>query len=168
MRLRASLTLLALLSSTTGCTTTYSIPRSELSRLDGWKDDGNTLLEDVGASLRGERKDVRQLHDDEGRPHKFNADTPLILVRTRGEELESKYLQVDVDSLQFRGVPVERPGRPVAVALGEVERAAVREFSWGKTLLLSGGIALGVLGSLVAVGLAVDGDGSSGGGGFDD
>ncbi|MCP3142657.1 hypothetical protein [Pyxidicoccus xibeiensis] len=169
MRLRASLTILALLSTSTGCTTTYNIPKSELAQLDGWKDDRNSLLEDVGASLRGERKDVRELLDDEGRAHKFNADTPLILVRPQGKALESKYLQVDVDAVEFRGIPVERPGRPVRVALGEVERAAVREFSWGKTVLLTGGIVLGALSSLIAVGLIVgDGDGSGGGGGFDD
>lgn len=166
MRLRASLAILLFLSA---CSTTHTIPKSELSRLDGWKDEGNTVLQDVGAALRGERKDVRQLHDTDGRAHEFDADTPLLLVLREDEEVEEQYLQVSVDSTRFLGVPKDRPGRPVDIPLTQVRHAGVREFSLGKTLLLGGGIAGGLLIGLITFGLVYECEGDcSSGGGFDD
>lgn len=163
MRLRASLAIALL---TTGCSTTHTLPKAELTRLDGWRDDGNSMLEDMGAALRGERKDVRQLVDREGRAHKFTKDTPLVFFREDGREQTDTYMQVDVDAQRFRGVPTERPTRAVVVPLEEVEYAGVREFSLGKTLLLTGGIAAAVFTGLVILGAAV-GDGGGGGGGID-
>jgi hypothetical protein len=58
MRIRASL---ALLLSVTGCTTTHTLPKAELARLDGWVGQETTLLQDIGSTLRNERKDIRRL-----------------------------------------------------------------------------------------------------------
>jgi hypothetical protein len=163
MRLRASLAIALL---TTGCTTTHTIPKAGLARLDGWRDDERTLLQDVGAALRGEREDVRQLIDTRGRAHEFDKDTPLVLFLQDGREQTGTYRQVDVDAQRFRGVPTERPGRPVVVPLDQVDHAGIRRFSLSNTLLLTGGIAAGVLVGLTVVGLALGG-GSGGGGGID-
>jgi hypothetical protein len=165
MRLRASLAILLFLS---GCSTIHTIPKSELARLDGWKDDGNTMLQDVGAAFRGERADVRQLLDDEGRPHKFDEDTPLLLVLGDDEEVLEKYIQVNVDSTRFLGVPKDRPGRPVDIPLTQVQHAGVKEFSLGKTLALGGGIVGGLLIGLITFSLVYECEGDCGGGGFDD
>ena len=163
MRLRTSLAIALL---TTGCTTTHTIPKAELTRLDGWRDDGRTMLEDVGAAFRGERKDVRQLLDSEGRAHQFSKDTPLVFFHQDGREQAGTFMQVDVDGRQFRGVPTDYPAQSIVVPLERVEHAGLRRFSLGKTLLLTGGIATGVFVGLVVLGAAL-GDGSGGGGGFD-
>lgn len=165
MRLRASLAILLFAS---GCSTTHTIPKSELTRLDGWKDEDTSLLQDVGAAFRGERKDVRQLIDVEGKAHKFNADTPLVLFLGDDEEVENEYIQVSVDATRFHGIPGDSPGRPVTIPLNQVEHAGVREFSLGKTLLLGGGIAAGLLVGLITFGLVYECEGDCSSGGFDD
>ncbi|WP_224367805.1 hypothetical protein [Hyalangium versicolor] len=154
MRIRASL---ALLLTVTGCSTTYTIPKHELARLDGWAGKDTTLLQDIEGSLRNERKDVRRLRDTEGNEHVFNTDTPLVLEKTDGDVITEKYREVNVDGQSFRGVPKEALGRTVEVPLTEVGSAGVRKFSLGKTVLLGSGIAVGLAAGLIALGLAFGG-----------
>lgn len=166
LRLRTSL---AIALVATGCTTTHTIPKAELTRLNGWRDDGNSMLEDVGAALRGQRKDVRQLVDTRGRAHKFDKDTPLVFLFLDGRERTETFMQVDIDGQRFRGVPTDHPRQSVVIPLDRVQDAGIRRFSLGNTLLLTGGIGASTLLVLLLVGLALpDSGGSGGGGGFDD
>jgi hypothetical protein len=147
MRVRASL---ALLLVATGCTTTYSIPKTELSRLNGWAAQGTTESEH-----RDKPRDVRRLRDHEGREHLFSEDTPLVLVQRDGEVIAEKYVEVSVDGHSFHGVPQVAFHRTVEIPLNEVQSAGVREFSLSKTLLLGTGIVLGLTASLIAMGRAI-------------
>ena len=149
MRVRASL---ALLLAAPGCTTTYNVPRTEISRLNGWfvpelvqRQPGDGRLEDPGTV---------QLRDTEGREHRFTEDTPLVLVHQNGAVIAEKYLDVTVDGQHFRGVPQDAWRRIVEVPLSEVQSAGVREFSVGKTALLISGIALGAVGVIAGAQLA--------------
>ncbi len=151
MRVRASLALLLVAS---GCSTTYSVPRTEISRLNGWfvpelvkRQPGDGRLEDPGT--------VR-LRDTEGHEHRFTEDTPLVLVQRNGTVIAEKYLEVSVDGQHFRGVPQDAFRRIVEVPLSEVQSAGVRELSVSKTALLLSGIALGVAGVIVGAVLAID------------
>lgn len=161
MRVRASL---ALLLTVTGCSTTYTIPKQELARLDGWAGKDTTLLQELKGALRNEPKDVRRLRDDEGHEHLFSADTPLVLEKTDGDVIAEKYVEVSVDGQHFRGVPLATFRRTVEVPLAEVDSAGVRKFSLGKTVLLGTGIAVGLTAGFIALGLALGGTG----GGSDD
>lgn len=160
MRVRASL---ALLLTVTGCTTTHTIPKAELARLDGWVGQRTTLLQDIGRTLRNERKDIPRLRDVEGNDHPFTVDTSLVLFLPQGGEIAGKYVEVHVDEQRFRGVPQAALSRDIEVPLDGIESAGVRKFSLGKTVLLGSGIIVGLAASLFVVGLAV-----GGGGGADD
>ena len=174
MRLCAALTAATLLSA---CTTTYAIPKSELVRLDGFKDDNAALLRELGDVMLNRPNDrSRAVRDVEGDTHKFTADTPLALVGPpkEPEELrfrteEQRFIALGVDATRFQGVPIKPDSQPVIVPMAEVDHGTLREFSLGKTLLLTGGIGLAVLASVVTVGLLIDpttdGDGGGGGGG---
>lgn len=165
MRVRASF---ALLLTLTGCTTTYNIPKAELTRLDGWVGQETTLLQDIGSELRNEPKDIRRLYDSDGNEHRFTLDTPLVLVPFQGDDIVEKYREVHVDGQYFRGVPRATFRRNIEVPLDGLESAGVRKFSLGKTVLLGAGIVVGLTAALIGFGLAV-GDGSGGGGDiFDD
>lgn len=156
MRLCAALTALSLLAS---CTTTYSIPKPELARLDGFRDDNAALMRELGDVMLNrptERK--RTVQDVEGQPHEFSSDTPLALERASAQaDAEfQRFIEVGVDAEHFRGVPLEGSSSnahapEVRVPLAEVDHAQLREFSMGKTLLLTGGIGAAVIGSLVVV-----------------
>ncbi|NBD10852.1 MULTISPECIES: hypothetical protein [Corallococcus] len=152
MRLCAALTAVSLLAS---CTTTYAIPKPELARLDGFKDDNAALLKELGDVMLNRPTDRRRaVRDVEGRTHQFTADTPLALARVAPqEELEfQRFIEVGVDAARFRGVPLQGgTPTPLVVPMEEVDHARLREFSLGKTLLLTGAIGVAVLGSLVAV-----------------
>lgn len=150
MRIRASL---ALLLTATGCSTTYNVPKAEISRLNGWfvpdlvgnhSSDGR-LAEPASVKLR----------DTEGHEHPFTEDTPLVLVRSDGSVIAEKYLDVSVDTQRFRGVPQDAFRKTVEVPLSEVQSASIRELNLSRTLLLCGGVALGVVGALVGVRLAI-------------
>ncbi|QAT86470.1 hypothetical protein EJ065_4928 [Corallococcus coralloides] len=154
MRLCAALTALSLLAS---CTTTYAIPKPELARLDGFRDENAALMRELGDVMINrvtERK--RTVRDVEGQAHQFTSDTPLALARVSAQaDVEfQRFIQVGVDGDHFRGVPLEgstsrTSAPPVVVPLSEVDHARLREFSLGKTLLLTGTIGAVVLGSLV-------------------
>ena len=158
MRLCAALTALSLLAS---CTTTYAIPKPELTRLDGFRDENAALMRELGDVMLNrvtERK--RTVMDVEGQAHQFTSDTPLALALARGSAQADtefqRFIQVGVDGDRFRGVPLEgstssTTAPPVVVALSEVDHARLREFSLGKTLLLTGTIGAALLGSLVVV-----------------
>jgi hypothetical protein len=165
MRIRASL---ALLLTVTGCTTTHRIPKSELTRLDGWVGQETTLLQDIGSTLRNERKDIRRLRDVHGHEHPITVDTPLVLVPYRGEEIVEKYVEVHVDGQTFRGVPRSAFRGNVEVPLESLDHAGVRKFSLGKTVLLGTGVAGSLTLVLLVVGLALGGDSSGDGDIFDD
>jgi hypothetical protein len=150
MRIRASL---ALLLAATGCSTTYSVPKTEISRLNGWfvpdlvtnhPSDGR-LADPASVKLR----------DIEGNEHPFTEDTPLVLVQSNGAVIAEKYLDVSVDSERFRGVPQDAFRRSVEVPMSEVQSAGIRELSVGRTALLCGSIAAGVVGALVGIRLAI-------------
>lgn len=150
MRVRGSL---ALLLAAAGCTTTYNVPKAEISRLNGWfvpdlvkRQPGDGHLEDPGTV---------QLRDTEGREHKFTEDTPLVLVQRNGAVIAEKYLDVSVDGQHFRGVPMDGFRRVVEVPLSDVQSAGIREVSAGKTALLLSGIALGLVGALIGARLAI-------------
>jgi hypothetical protein len=150
MRVRGSL---ALLLAATGCTTTYNVPKTEISRLNGWfvpdlvkRQPGDGRLEDPGAV---------QLRDTQGREHKFTEDTPLVLVQRSGAVIAEKYLDVSVDGEHFRGVPMDGFRRVVEVPLSDVQSAGLREISVGKTALLLSGIALGLVGAIIGATLAI-------------
>jgi hypothetical protein len=150
MRVRASL---ALVLAATGCTTTYRVPRTEISRLNGWfvpdlvkQQPGDGRLEDPGTV---------QLRDIEGREHRFTEDTPLVLVHRNGTVIAEKYLDVSVDGEHFRGVPQDAFRRIVEVPLNDVQSAGLREVSMGKTVLLISGIALGLAGAIIGAKLAI-------------
>ncbi|NOJ97203.1 hypothetical protein HMI51_30210 [Corallococcus coralloides] len=156
MRLCAALTALSMLAS---CTTTYAIPKPELARLDGFRDENAALMRELGDVLPNRvtaRK--RTVHDAEGQAHQFTADTPLALARVSAQaDAEfQRFIEVGVDGDRFRGVPLEgstssAAAPPVVVPLSEVDHARLREFSLGKTLLLTGTIGVVLMGSLVAV-----------------
>ncbi|MBN1207465.1 MAG: hypothetical protein JXB05_21485 [Myxococcaceae bacterium] len=150
MRVRASF---ALLLAATGCTTTYTIPKTEISRLDGWFVPDLVLVR-PGDGHVADPMSVR-VRDTEGREHLFTEDTPLVLVQSNGAVIAEKYLEVDVDRQHFRGVPQDAFRRTVEVPLREVQSAGIRELHLGKTLLLCTGVALGVVGTLVGVRLAI-------------
>ncbi|WP_244224756.1 SulP family inorganic anion transporter, partial [Corallococcus sicarius] len=145
MRLCAALTAATLLSA---CTTTYAIPKSELVRLDGFKDDNAALLRELGDVMLNRPNDrSRAVRDVEGDTHKFTADTPLALVGPpkEPEELrfrteEQRFIALGVDATRFQGVPIKPDSQPVIVPMAEVDHGTLREFSLGKTLLLTGGI----------------------------
>lgn len=162
MRVRASL---ALLLTVTGCTTTHTIPKAELARLDGWVGQETTLLQDIGSTLRKERKDIRRLRDVEGNEHPFSVDTSLVLFRHQGEEIAGQYVEVHVDAQRFRGVPREALSGDIEVPMDEIQSAGVRKFSMGNTVLLGSGIIVGLAASLFVLGLTLEG---GGGGGDDD
>ncbi|HYH97462.1 hypothetical protein [Hyalangium sp.] len=164
MRVHASL---ALLLTVTGCTTTHKLPKAELARLDGWVGQETTLLQDIGSTLRNERKDIRRLRDLKGNEHPFTVDTSLVLFPHQGDEIVGEYVAVHVDGQRFRGVPRAALSRDIEVPLDGIESAGVRKFSLGKTVLLGSGVIVGLAVSLIAVGLAV-GDGGGGGGDDDD
>lgn len=149
MRIRASL---ALLLAATGCSTTYKVPKAEISRLDGWfvPDLVKRRPEDANDAAPAE---VR-MRDTEGREHTFTEDTPLVLVQRDGAVIAEKFLEVNVDGQYFRGVPQDAFRRNVEIPLSEVKSAGVREFHLGKTLLLCGGIAAGVAAALVGAVMA--------------
>ncbi len=151
MRVRA---FLALLLAATGCTTTYRVPRTEISRLNGWfvpdlvkRQPSDGRLEDPGTV---------QLRDTEGREHRFTEDTPLVLVQRNGTIIAEKYLDVSVDGQHFRGVPQDAFRRIVEVPLSDVQSVGLREISVGKTALLLSGIALGLAGGIVGAILLID------------
>ncbi|CAM4499786.1 hypothetical protein [Corallococcus exiguus] len=156
MRLCAALTALSLLAS---CTTTYAIPKPELTRLDGFRDENAALMRELGDVMLNrvtERK--RTVRDVEGQAHQFTSDTPLALARVSAQaDTEfQRFIEVGVDGDRFRGVPLEgstssTTAPPVVVSLSEVDHARLREFSLGKTLLLTGTIGVALMGSLVMV-----------------
>ncbi|MBN9684197.1 MULTISPECIES: hypothetical protein [unclassified Corallococcus] len=156
MRLCAALTALSLLAS---CTTTYAIPKPELTRLDGFRDDNAALMRELGDVMLNrvtERK--RTVRDVEGQPHPFTSETPLALARVSAQaDVEfQRFIEVGVDGEHFRGVPLEgstssAPAPATVVALSEVDHARLREFSLGKTLILTGTIGVALMGSLVLV-----------------
>jgi len=164
MRVRVSYVLLL---AVMGCTTTHTIPKAELTRLDGWVGQETTLLQDIGSTLRKERKDIRRLRDVEGNEHPFTVDTTLVLFRHQGEAIAGKYVEVHVDGQRFRGVPREALSGDIEVPMDGIQSAGVRKFSLGKTVLFGSGVIVGLLVSLVVVGQAL-GDGSGGGGDDDD
>ncbi|NOK20021.1 hypothetical protein [Corallococcus carmarthensis] len=156
MRLCAALTAVSLLAS---CTTTYAIPKPELARLDGFRDDNAALLKELGdVMLNRPNERHRMVRDVEGKAHPFSSDTPLALARVSAQaEAEfQRFIEVGVDADRFRGVPLEgsssgASAAPLVVPLTEVDHAQLREFSLGKTLLLTGTIGVVLMGSLVAV-----------------
>ena len=164
MRVRASL---ALLLTLTGCTTTHNIPKAELARLDGWVGQETTLLQDIGSSLRNERKDIRRLRDVEGKEHPFTVDTTLVLFPHQGDEIAGEYVEVHVDGQRFRAVPRAALRGDIEMPLDGIQSAGVRKFSPGKTVLLGSGIVAGLLAGLITLALTTEGRGGGGGGGFD-
>ncbi len=166
MRVRASLA--ALLLTVTGCTTTHRVPKSELSRLNGWKGEETTMLQDIGSALRNEQKDIRHLYDTDGDKHRFTVDTPLVLVPYQGDEIVAKYVEVHADEQRFLGVPRSARLARVEVPMGQIDHAGVREFSLGKTVLLGLGIGGSLTLALIALGLAVGGTGDGDDDIFDD
>ncbi len=150
MRIRASL---ALLLAGTGCSTTYNVPKAELSRLNGWFVPELVVNHPSDGRLADPGR-VR-LRDTEGREHPFTEDTPLVLVQRDGPVIAEKYLDVSVDAERFRGVPQDAFRRTIEVPLSEVQSAGIRELNLGRTLLLCGGIAVGVVGALVGMRLAI-------------
>lgn len=160
MRIRASF---ALLLTLTGCTTTYRIPKAELTRLDGWKGQETSVLQDIGSALRNERKDIRSLRDTSGNEHRFTVDTPLVLVPYQGDEIVEKYVEVNVDEQRFQGVPRAAFRGNVEMPMDQLDHAGVRKFSPGKTVLLGTGVGGCLLLTLIVLSLAVS-DGSGGGG----
>jgi hypothetical protein len=160
MRVRASL---ALLLTVTGCSTTHTIPKAELARLDGWVGQETTLLQDIGSTLRNERKDIRSLRDVEGNEHPFTVDTFLVLFSHQGEEIAGKYVEVHADGQRFRGVPRAALSGDIELPMDGIQSAGVRKFSLGKTVLLGSGIIVGLGASLLILGMSVEGGGGGGG-----
>ncbi|NPC72052.1 hypothetical protein [Corallococcus exiguus] len=154
MRLCAALTALSLLAS---CTTTYAIPKPELTRLDGFRDENAALMRELGDVMLNRVTDrKRTVRDVEGQAHQFTSDTPLALVSAQADTEFQRFIEVGVDGDHFRGVPLEgstssAAAPPVVVSLSEVDHARLREFSLGKTLLLTGTIGVALMGSLVMV-----------------
>jgi hypothetical protein len=153
MRVRASF---ALLLAVTGCTTTYKVPRAELSRLDGWVGSDMAPRGDSRPPAPEQRQDARRLRDTEGRVHAFTEDTPLVIFQRDGEVIDEKFLEVDIDGQRFRGVPEAAYRRVIEVPLNEVESAGVREFSLGKTVVFSTTLALGLAAALFGMKMALE------------
>ncbi|WP_224249712.1 hypothetical protein [Hyalangium gracile] len=150
MRIRASMALLLVL---TGCTTTYRVPKTEISRLNGWYVP-DLVVKHPGDGRLEEPRGVK-LRDTEGREHAFTEDTPLVLVQNNGMVIAEKYIDVKVDAEHFRAVPLDAFRRSVEIPLSDVKSAGIRELHLGKTLLLVSGVALGVVGALVGIRLAI-------------
>jgi hypothetical protein len=161
-RVRASI---ALLLTVTGCTTIHKVPKSELTRLDGWKGQETSMLQDLGSALRNDRKDNRYLRDVHGHEYRFTVDTPLVLFPYRGDELVEKYVEVHVDAQRFRGVPRSALRGSVDIPMDQIESAGVRKFSMSNTVLLGVGVGGCLAVALLVVGLALGGEA---GGGDDD
>src|SRR4051794_34924235 len=98
MRIRASF---ALLLAATGCSTTYKVPKTEISRLNGWF--VPDLVAHHPSDGRLEDPSSVKLRDTEGHEHPFTEDTPLVLVRSNGSVIAEKFLDVSVDTERFRG-----------------------------------------------------------------
>jgi hypothetical protein len=150
MRVRASV---ALLLAATGCSTTYNVPKTELSRLNGWfipdlvkRQPGDGRLADPGSV---------QLRDTQGREHLFTEDTPLVLVQSNGMVTAEKYIDVNVDGQLFRGVPQDAFRRTVEVPLVEVQSAGIQEVNMSRTLLLCGGVVAALAGAVIGMRLAL-------------
>ena len=152
MRVRASL---ALMLAATGCTTTYTIPKSELSRLHGWEIPEVRWRRSTREPRRLQEVPDPRLRDIEGREHTFTEDTPLVLVERDGDVIAEKYLEVTITEGDFRGVPQAAFRQRVEVPLQEVESAAIREFSPAKTLVLGTGVIVGLVGFLAAARMAL-------------
>ncbi|CAM3909589.1 hypothetical protein G4177_27430 [Corallococcus sp. ZKHCc1 1396] len=175
MRSFAALFAVSLMSS--ACTTTHAIPKSELARLDGFKDDNAALLRELGDVMLNRPDERRRMvRDVDGETHAFTADTPLALVgpATEPEEArfqteEQRFIQVGVDATRFQGVPLKPDAAPLVVPMAQVEHGRLREFSLGRTLLLTGAIGVAVLASVVTLGILIDPttDGDGGGDGID-
>jgi hypothetical protein len=149
MRLRAAL---ALLLTASGCSTTYRVPKTELTRLDGWF--VPELANRPGDSGLKPPQRVT-LRDTEGREHLFTEDTPLVIVQRGGATLVEKYIDLSVDAQRFRGVPLDAFRRTVEVPLSEVQSTSIQEISTSRTALLCGGLAAGVVGAIIGVRLAI-------------
>ncbi|RYZ34935.1 MAG: hypothetical protein EOO71_37365 [Myxococcaceae bacterium] len=175
MRSCAVLLAVSLLSS--ACTTTHAIPKSELMRLDGFKDDNAALLRELGDVMLNRPNDRRRaVRDVDGETHQFTSDTPLALVgpatepeSARFQTEEQRFIQVSVDAARFQGVLLKPDTAPLVVPMEQVDHGRLREFSLGRTLLLTGAIGVAVLASVVTLGLLIDPttDGDGGGGGID-
>jgi hypothetical protein len=155
-----------------GCTAVTRFDKDQLDRLDGYryreKSIGQEFME--GAGVR-ESSDP-QLLDEDGDVIEFDGEDPLVLFvdGNAGEdmrEIERRYLRVDVSDEAFRGKTLGS-NKVIALPRADIEATGVRQFSWGRTALLTAGIAAGVLTGLYIVGMNLESDGSSGGGGFDD
>jgi hypothetical protein len=150
MRIRASL---ALLLAASGCSTTYTVPKAEISRLNGW------YVPDLVARRPGdghlEDPSHVELRDSEGREHPFTEDTPLVLVRRDGAVISEKFLDVAVDGENFRGIPQDAFRRKIEVPLSEVQSAGIREVNVSRTVLLCSGIVAGVVGALIGIRLSM-------------
>jgi hypothetical protein len=150
MRIRAAL---ALLLAASGCSTTYRVPKTELARLDGWY--APELVPHHPGDGRLEEPESVRLRDVEGREHPFTEETPLVLVQNDGSVIAEKYLDLRVDAERFRGVPQDAFRKTIEVPLGQVKSASIRQLNLGRTLLLCGGVALGLVGALVGYQLAI-------------
>jgi hypothetical protein len=150
MRIRASV---AMLLTVTGCSTTYKLPKAEISRLDGW------FVPDLVVRRQGDGRPEApgpvRLRDTEGREHLFTEDTPLLIVQNDGGVIAEKFIDVNVDAERFRGTPQDAFRRAIDVPLSDVKSAGIRELHMGKTLALVGGIALGLVGAIVGMKMAI-------------
>jgi hypothetical protein len=141
--------LLTLLSfASTACTTVYNVPKRELAKLNGFREEKGSFLS---------RFDPRPssaphyLIDEDGRGHAFNSSSRLVLdVRTPygRAEIEARYRQITVEPDLFLGLT--RESREIRVPLGQVDRAGLRKFSGGKTAgLVTGIVGTGLLIALI-------------------
>lgn len=156
----ALLTVLALL---TGCSSTYRIPREELYTLNGYREDQRGMFDQIRGSISDEEKEWR-LTDEDGNDYEFDEDFALTLnlnANGRRSRTTNRYQAIDIDKDTFTGTTTS--GRQLNVDLLQVDYASTKRFSLTKTLLLTGGITLGVVVvlSIVAVSLGGDSDGSS-------
>jgi hypothetical protein len=157
----ASALLLALVF---GCTAVRTIPKTELTRLDGYVYEKKSFLQRAKEAVNS--ASAYELHDVDGESHAFSESTRLVLGARGNDPVENRYRSVTVRDGELRAEALS--GQPLQLQLADIDVVGVREFSLGRTLGLVGGI-LGV----VVVGLAVlvanvePSENSSGGGGHD-
>ena len=163
---RAAIASLLILSfSSMGCTSVRDIAKTELLKLDGFREQKITFTSLI--QRPSTPAPVYRIADTEGNLHTFDETSNLVLyIRNNGKlnEVERKYGAVNVTAEQFLGIEPDSV-REVRVPMNQIDRAGLRKFSGAKTAGFVGGILGGLLvGFIVLVAVTPRSSGGGGGG----
>ena len=156
---------------TAGCTSVYRFDTQQLDELDDYEYQHKSMGEEVMEGVGVRESNDPQLVLDGGDFYEFDGEDPLVLFvqadhsSAEPREIEYLYVTIDVSKDKFVGEPRSRD--TITVQRADIEAAGVRQFSWGRTALLTGGIAATLFGGLLTLVAVSDGSGSGDGGGGD-